>query len=588
MEPRPGKTNQSWVASLIALGLGLVMLAAMFVGLAFLSSPSQPGNWTYSQLIANAKAHRVSKLTIDGTSGTAVDKSGKTYDVTLPSDTSGLSSQLATDGVNVQYQASWLDGLGAWLPTLLLLGAIVLLFWWLMRGTRATTNRATSFGRTHARDMQGVLSQVTFADVAGVEEAQQEMSEVVEFLKTPDKFAALGARIPKGVLMIGPPGTGKTLLAKAVAGEAGVPFFSISGSEFVEMFVGVGASRVRDLFAKAKEAAPCIVFVDEIDAVGRRRGLGMAGSNDEREQTLNQLLVEMDGFGTNTYVIVMAATNRPDVLDPALLRAGRFDRHVTLDVPDRRGRRAILGVHVRNKPLAPDVDLDVVASQRPGFCGADLYNLANEAAILAARANRDHLITQDFEEAIALVIAGPERKSMLLSGDEKRTVAYHEAGHTLVMKSLPGCDHVRRVSIISRGSALGWTLGLPDQDRRLLGDDVLRDQLAGLLGGRASEEITFGRVTSGAENDLEKATDVARRMVVRWGMSERLGAVTLAPAPSLPVGVDGGQAPYSEATAAAVDEEVRRLVEEAHATARRVLVERRPTLEVLARRLMDE
>ncbi|MDQ6947599.1 MAG: ATP-dependent zinc metalloprotease FtsH, partial [Actinomycetota bacterium] len=412
-------------------------------------------------------------------------------------------------------------------------------------------------------------------------------TEVVEFLKYPEKFVALGARIPKGVLMVGPPGTGKTLLSKAVAGEAGVPFFNISGSEFVEMFVGVGASRVRDLFDQAKKNSPCIVFVDEIDAVGRQRGAGLGGGHDEREQTLNQLLVEMDGFDTNTHVIVIAATNRPDVLDPALLRPGRFDRHVTLDRPDIRGRRQILDVHARNKPLEAAVDLDVLARQTPGFCGADLSNLINEAAILAARANRKVIGMEELEEAIARVIAGPEKKSRRISEKEKEVIAYHEVGHALVMKALPLCDPVRKVSIISRGMALGWTLALPEEDKYLVGKVELKQQIAGIMGGRAAEEIVFGDVTSGAENDIQRATQMARRMVTQWGMSEKLGTVTMGRKEELVfLGRDlGEQRNFSEEVAQLIDEEVRSLIREAYETAKQILTEQRAKMEVVVQRL---
>jgi ATP-dependent metalloprotease FtsH len=447
-----------------------------------------------------------------------------------------------------------------------------------------------SFGRSKPRLVSPERSIVTFADVAGVEEAQAELAEIVEFLKTPDKFRALGARIPRGVLMVGPPGSGKTLLARAIAGEAGVPFFSISGSEFVEMFVGVGASRVRDLFDQAKKASPCIVFVDEIDAVGRQRGAGLGGGNDEREQTLNQLLVEMDGFDTDTHVIVIAATNRPDVLDPALLRPGRFDRHVVLDRPDVRGRRAILNVHVRDKPLAPDVDLDVIARQTPGFCGADLANLVNEAAILAARADRKAIAIRDLEEAIYRVIAGPERKSVRITDEEKRVVAFHESGHALVMHELPHGDRVHRISIISRGSALGWTLSLPGEDQHLVSEVALHEQLAGLMGGRVAEEVVFGHVTSGAENDLKKATQLARKMVTQWGMSDRVGPVTMGENNELVfLGRDlGERRNYSEQMAALIDEEVRRMVEEAREVARKIITERRASLGNLAEKLISD
>jgi cell division protease FtsH len=473
------------------------------------------------------------------------------------------------------------------LPNIILVILIGAFMWWVLRQTQSGNNQAISFGRSRARLIAGDKPAVTFADVAGVEEAKQELTEIVEFLKYPEKFVALGARIPKGVLLVGPPGTGKTLLSKAVAGEAGVPFFSISGSEFVEMFVGVGASRVRDLFDQAKKNSPCIVFVDEIDAVGRQRGAGLGGGHDEREQTLNQLLVEMDGFDTNTHVIVIAATNRPDVLDPALLRPGRFDRHVTLDRPDIKGRRAILDVHARNKPLDSTVDLDVLARQTPGFSGADLANLINEAAILAARANQKVIGMLELEEAIARVIAGPERKSRRISDHEKEIIAYHEVGHALVMKALPHTDPVHKVSIISRGMALGWTLSLPEEDKYLISRDELMDQIAGLMGGRVAEEIVFGDITSGAENDIQKATQLARRMVTQWGMSDKLGNVTMGHREELVfLGRDlGEQRNYSEEVAAVIDEEIRSIVNHGYQTAKTILTKQRNKMDVVVEQL---
>jgi len=457
--------------------------------------------------------------------------------------------------------------------------------WYMLRQTQSGNNQAISFGRSRARLLTGDKPAVTFNDVAGVEEAKQELTEIVEFLKFPEKFTALGARIPKGVLMVGPPGTGKTLLSKAVAGEAGVPFFSISGSEFVEMFVGVGASRVRDLFDQAKKNSPCIVFVDEIDAVGRQRGAGLGGGHDEREQTLNQLLVEMDGFETNTHVIVIAATNRPDVLDPALLRPGRFDRHVTLDRPDIRGRRAILEVHARNKPFDGQVDLEVLARQTPGFSGADLSNLINEAAILAARNNKKAIGQLELEEAIARVIAGPERKSRMITEREKNVIAYHEIGHALVAKSLPNADPVHKVSIISRGMALGWTMQLPTEDRYLVSRSELNDDMAVILGGRVAEELIFGDITSGASDDIGKATKLARRMVTEWGMSEKLGPLTFGHKEELVfLGRDlGEQRNYSE-----IDQEVHRLVDAGYQRAKKILTERRDKLVQLAEYLKTE
>jgi len=477
------------------------------------------------------------------------------------------------------------------LPNLILLLIIGGFMWYMLRQTQSGNNQALSFGRSRARMLAGDKPAITFNDVAGVEEAKVELSEIVEFLKYPDKFTAVGARIPKGVLLVGPPGTGKTLLSKAVAGEAGVPFFSISGSEFVEMFVGVGASRVRDLFDQAKKNSPCIVFVDEIDAVGRQRGAGLGGGHDEREQTLNQLLVEMDGFETATHVIVIAATNRPDVLDPALLRPGRFDRHVTLDRPDIRGRRAILEVHSRNKPLDSSVDLDILAKQTPGFSGADLSNLINEAAILAARANKKVIGMKDMEESILRVVAGPERKSRMMSEKEKEIIAYHEMGHALVGMSLEHTDPVHKISIVSRGMALGMTLSLPTEDRYMVSKAELTDQLAQILGGRCAEELIFGEanITSGASDDIRKATQLARRMVTEWGMSDKLGPLAFGTKEELVfLGRDlGEQRNYSEEVASEIDQEIHHLVDGAFVLAKKTLRDREAVLRALATRLIE-
>jgi cell division protease FtsH len=480
----------------------------------------------------------------------------------------------------------WVTILGGLLPLVF----VAVLFYLLMRQAQGANNQAFSFGKSRARLFTTERPTVTFDDVAGVDEAKEELKEVVEFLREPQKFAALGARIPKGVLLVGPPGTGKTLLAKAVAGEAGVPFFSISGSEFVEMFVGVGAARVRDLFDQAKRHSPCIVFIDEIDAVGRYRGAGLGGSHDEREQTLNQILVEMDGFDTDTNVIVMAATNRPDILDPALLRPGRFDRRIVLDRPDVKGRKAILQVHVRNKPLDKDVDLDVLARETPGFVGADIENMVNEAAILAARRNKKAIGMKEFQEAIERVIAGPERKSRIISEEEKRIIAYHEAGHALVMHFLPNCDPVHKISIIARGMALGYTMPLPEEDRYLHRKSKFLDELAGLLGGRAAEEIVFGDITTGAANDLEQATKLARAMVTRYGMSEKLGPMTFGEKQELVfLGKEiGEQREYSEKVAQEIDEEVRRIIREAYERAKEILIKHRDKLDRLAQALMEK
>ena len=465
------------------------------------------------------------------------------------------------------------------------------IMWWFFRQTQSGNNQAMSFGRSRARLIAGDKPSVTFADVAGVEEAKVELSEIVEFLKFPDKFTAVGARIPKGVLLVGPPGTGKTLLSKAVAGEAGVPFFSISGSEFVEMFVGVGASRVRDLFEQAKKNSPCIVFVDEIDAVGRQRGAGLGGGHDEREQTLNQLLVEMDGFETATHVIVIAATNRPDVLDPALLRPGRFDRHVTLDRPDIRGRKEILEVHSRNKPLDKTTDLEVLAKQTPGFSGADLSNLINEAAILTARANRKTITMVDLEESIMRVVAGPERRSRMMSPKEKEITAFHEMGHALVGHTLEHTDPVHKISIVSRGMALGMTMSLPTEDRYMASKVELSDQLAQMLGGRCAEELIFGdeNITTGASDDIRKATNLARKMVTEWGMSDKLGPMTYGEHNEMVfLGRDiAEQRTYSEEVASEIDQEVHQLVNNAFGRAKKVLRDREQALRVLAARLIE-
>jgi cell division protease FtsH len=470
-------------------------------------------------------------------------------------------------------------------PVLLLGG----MFWFIFRQAQGGSNAAMAFGKSRARMFTGDQPTVTFEDVAGVEEAKFELEEVVEFLREPEKFIALGARIPKGVLLVGAPGTGKTLLAKAVSGEAGVPFFSISGSEFVEMFVGVGASRVRDLFDQAKRHSPCIVFVDEIDAVGRQRGAGLGGSHDEREQTLNQILVEMDGFDTDTNVIIMAATNRPDVLDPALLRPGRFDRRVILDRPDIRGREAILKIHVRGKPLASDVDLEVLARATPGFVGADIENLVNEAAILAARREQKVIGQTEFEEAIERVIAGPERKSRLISDSEKRIIAYHESGHAVVAHALPEGDPVHKVSITARGQAGGYTLILPEEDRTLMPKKKIIADMIGLLGGRAAEELVFNDITSGASNDLERVTRMARRMVTRLGMSDKLGPMVYGQKDELVfLGREiSEQRDYSEAIAEQIDEEVQNLVSNAYDQAKKILVKYREMLDEVAGKLLE-
>jgi len=585
-------------SSLFYFALVVVLILIFWFTWSSIQNNQNQGDWDFSTMMTQASGGQVKTVDISGTDGVVTDIQGHKHNVVLPDcsgeckymdDLRGYTVSGTSQTVQVKFEKSQTGSylLQVLLPNIILVILIAAFMWWVLRQTQSGNNQAISFGRSRARLIAGDKPAITFADVAGVDEAKQELSEIVEFLKFPDKFVALGARIPKGVLLVGPPGTGKTLLSKAVAGEAGVPFFSISGSEFVEMFVGVGASRVRDLFDQAKKNSPCIVFVDEIDAVGRQRGAGLGGGHDEREQTLNQLLVEMDGFDTNTHVIVIAATNRPDVLDPALLRPGRFDRHVTLDRPDIKGRRQILDVHARNKPLDSTVDLDVLARQTPGFSGADLANLINEAAILAARANKKVIGMDELEEAIARVIAGPERKSRRISEKEKEVIAYHETGHALVMKALPHTDPVHKVSIISRGMALGWTLSLPEEDKYLISRDELMDQIAGVMGGRVAEEIVFNDITSGAENDIQRATQMARRMVTQWGMSDKLGTVTMGHKEELVfLGRDlGEQRNYSEEVAAIIDEEVRRIIDHGYQTAKTILTRQRTKMDAVVERL---
>ncbi len=554
---------------------------------------------TINQVAADIKSGQVTRIVVDDTKLTVTYKNGdRRISYMDPGDT--LVRQLLDLGVTTEElsprkvrieikPASAWGNIAFYLMNLLPVILVAVMFWFIFRQAQGSNSAAMNFGRSRARMFTGDRPLVTFDDVAGVEEAKEELKEVVEFLREPQKFIALGARIPKGVLLVGPPGTGKTLLAKAVAGEAGVPFFSISGSEFVEMFVGVGASRVRDLFEQARKHSPCIVFVDEIDAVGRHRGAGLGGSHDEREQTLNQLLVEMDGFDTDTNIIVIAATNRPDILDPALLRPGRFDRRVVLDRPDVRGREAILRVHARGKPFEPDVDLKVIARATPGFVGADLENLINEAAILAARRGKKAIGQAELEEAIERVIAGPERKSRLISEEEKRIVAYHEAGHAVVMNALPEADPVHKVSIIARGMAGGYTLTLPEEDRMLVSRRKLFADMVGLLGGRAAEELVFDDITSGAANDLERVTHLARTMVTRLGMSESLGPLVYGKKEELVfLGKEiAEQRDYSEAIAEQIDAEVRKLVNEAYERAKAILNQYRDKLDAVAQRLLE-
>ncbi|MGE5373121.1 MAG: ATP-dependent zinc metalloprotease FtsH [Solirubrobacterales bacterium] len=482
-------------------------------------------------------------------------------------------------------ETPWWGSLIMWVPILLVIGV----FWVMMQQTQSGGNRVMQFGRSRARLTSPEQVKVTFQDVAGADEAKEELQEVIEFLKNPVKFTDMGAKIPKGVLLYGAPGTGKTLMAKAVAGEAGVPFFSISGSDFVEMFVGVGAARVRDLFEQAKKNSPCIVFIDEIDAVGRQRGAGLGGGHDEREQTLNQLLVEMDGFATHEAIIVMAATNRPDILDPALLRPGRFDRHVTIDRPDVKGRQAILEVHSKNKPLDRSVDLEVLAKRTPGFTGADLANLVNEAALLTARRNKRQVGMPELEEAIERVIAGPEKKSRVISDKEKRLVAYHEGGHAVVSHFLDHKDKLHKISIIPRGRAGGYTLHLPEEDRNYMTKSMLLDEIVSLLGGRVAESLVLGEISTGAQNDLERATSIARRMITEYGMSEELGPLTFGhKQEEVFLGRDiARDRNYSEAIAYAIDQEARNFIETSYEQAKDILTEHMDELHRVARFLLD-
>ena len=566
-----------------------ILLAAVVLFSYLLPSANKSKEVPISEVAAMSQNKKIAEIevedsmllvtTVDGTELRAYkESSANLYDI------EGLNLEGVVVKVKGSSGINWGGLVLNFLP-LLIFGALL---FFLFRQARGANSQAMSFGRSRARLFPANRPTVTFDDVAGVEEAKQELREVVDFLKSREKFQALGARIPKGVLLVGPPGTGKTLMARAVAGEAEVPFFSISGSEFVEMFVGVGASRVRDLFDQAKRNAPCIVFIDEIDAVGRHRGAGLGGSHDEREQTLNQILVEMDGFDTNISVIVMAATNRPDILDPALLRPGRFDRRVVLDRPDIVGRVAILKVHATGKPLAKDVDLEVLAKETVGFSGADLANLVNEAAILAARRNKDTISMQEFEESIDRVIAGPERKSRKISPREKEITAYHEAGHALAARMLPNADPVHKISIVARGMSLGHTRQLPIEDRYLMTSAQIKDMIATFVGGYAAEKLIFSEVTTGAYDDIRRATELARRMVTDFGMSDRLGPRTFGDKQEMIfLGREiSEQKDYGDKIADAIDEEVGKIIQQAHQTAEKILTENKPKLVLLAEKLI--
>jgi cell division protease FtsH len=588
--------NQSYIIYLL---LFIAIVAMVYFNVR--QQPDAQGPLSISQVAQQIQDGRITRIVVkDDNSLQVISSEGsapieqtarKEPETTLVSQLVAFgvtSEQLAKVTIEVNAPSPWAGILtlaGYILPIILIGG----LFWFIFRQAQGSNNAAMAFGKSKARMFSGEHPTVTFEDVAGIDESKDELKEVVEFLKEPQKFIQLGARIPKGVLLVGPPGTGKTLLAKAVSGEAGVPFFSISGSEFVEMFVGVGASRVRDLFDQAKRHSPCIVFVDEIDAVGRQRGAGLGGSHDEREQTLNQMLVEMDGFDTDTNVIVVAATNRPDILDPALLRPGRFDRRITLDRPDMRGREAILKVHARGKPFEPEVDLGSIARGTPGFVGADLENLINEGAILAARRNKKAIGQPELEEAIERVIMGPERKSRLISEEEKRIIAYHEAGHAVVINAIPEADPVQKITIVGRGQAGGLTWNRPTDDRMLTSRKKMLAQLALFLGGRAAEQIVFDDITSGASNDLENVTKIARTMVTRFGMSSSLGSMTYGQKEELIfLGREiSEQRDYSEAVAEKIDGEVRKLVDDSYKQALSILKKYRKELDAVANKLLE-
>src|SRR3979411_872122 len=593
-------SSGKWIRTSVFLLLIALVIVLVVV---FFHSSSDTKSVTVSTILADIKTdrNRSQKDTLTVSSDHITLMRGK--DASAPQEVANINDSfdatkvLKDNGIDytspllvLQYEApsalgAWVNVLLSFIPFLLIGGLLI----FMMREAQGSNNQGMAFGKSRARMFMGNKPSVTFADVAGVEEAKQELEEIVEFLKYPEKFVALGARIPKGLLLVGPPGTGKTLISRAVAGEAGVPFFSISGSEFVEMFVGVGASRVRDLFEQAKRNSPCIVFVDEIDAVGRQRGAGLGGSHDEREQTLNQILVEMDGFDSNTNVIVIAATNRPDVLDPALLRPGRFDRQVVLPAPAINGSKALLEVHSKGKPFDKTVDLNVIGKVTPGFSGADLANLINEGAILAARRNKKTIGMAELEEAIDRVIAGPERKSRVMSDREKELTAYHESGHAIAMRYLEHHDPVHKVTIIARGMMGGYTRPLPPEDRYYMTRSQFKAMLASALGGHAAEQVVFGEISTGAENDIEKATNIARKMVKEYGMSERLGTVALGHKEKLVLlgGEIGEQKNYSEKTAEAIDEEIRRLIDGGYAQAVSIITEHRDVLDRIAAALIQ-
>lgn len=575
----------------------LIIFAVAIIALGAFRNTDNADDWNLSNVATAAKDGTIESVVVSDNNRMRISLEDGRTAIAFKDDSSTIQEQLAQLGVSEEQITAidWSINPGTNLQTLASIASflvplliVLAVIYFMMRQSQGSSNQAMSFGKSRARMFSGENPTVTFDDVAGCEEAKEELGEIVEFLKEASKFLQLGARIPKGVLLVGPPGTGKTLLAKAVSGEAGVPFFSISGSEFVEMFVGVGASRVRDLFDQAKKHSPCIIFIDEIDAVGRQRGAGLGGSHDEREQTLNQILVEMDGFDTDTNVIMLAATNRPDILDPALMRPGRFDRRVVIDRPDVRGREGILAVHMRGKPLAPGVNVSNLAKQTPGFVGADLENMVNEAAILAARRNKKLISTAEFQEAVERVMAGPERRSRLMSQNERQIIAYHEAGHAVVAYFLDYCDPVLKVTIIPRGMAGGYTLSLPE-DVLLQSRNKFYDDIAMALGGRVAEELIFDDITTGASNDIQRVTQQARAMVTQYGMSERLGPMMYGQRQEMVfLGRDlGEQRDYSDAIAEEIDNEVRLIVDNAYQRALHVLTTQREQLEAVAEALLE-
>jgi cell division protease FtsH len=587
LSPLPSSSPKSGLVTLFVIALIAASAYAIFSPNLTEKTPEVP----ISTVIEQYRAGQIKKIKVEGGTLHVTLQDDKIERSTRDPNESlkdlGLSdpgSKVIVEVVENEYSGFWMNVLAGVIP-FLLIGAFLV---YMMRQAQNHNQGAMSFGQAQARISDKTKNKTTFAEVAGAHEAKEELVEIVDFLKNPKKYTTMGAKIPKGVLLVGPPGTGKTLLARAVAGEANVPFFSISGSEFVEMFVGVGASRVRDLFKKAKRNAPAIVFIDEIDAVGRQRGAGLGGGHDEREQTLNQILTEMDGFEQGTTVIIIAATNRPDVLDPALLRPGRFDRRVVMDVPDVKERKEILDVHIRNKPVAKAINLEKIAKQTPGFTGADLENLLNEAAILAAKQNQKEINQIDLEHSIEKVALGPERKNRILSEEERKITAYHEAGHALVGHLLPHCDPVHKVSIVSRGMALGVTWYLPDEDRKLQSESRFHDELASLLGGHVAEELTFGEVTTGSSNDLERASKLARKMVTAFGMSKTLGPVIYGERHgSVFLGRDlGHERNYSEEMARKIDEEIKTIVSTAYDTAKKILTKNKAKLKLISDELL--